>query len=255
MQTLVETQVLVGDRGAYRMTKASTGRPSSWQIPATVQAILAARIDRLPPEDKRLLQAASVIGKDVPFTLLQAIADVPEEGLRQAAHPPPGGRVPLRDEPLPGSRVHLQARPHPRGRLRERAPGPPARTPCPDRGGPRGALPRSAGRAGRALGAPCLPGRGVGEGGHVPPAGRRQGARPLGLPGGGDLLRAGTGGLAPTARHAPEGRARDRSSSRPSPVALPAERARDGLGVSPRKPRGWPERSTIRDDSDGCRPT
>jgi hypothetical protein len=35
----------------------------------------------------------------------------------------------------------------------------------------------------------------------------------LGLPGGGDLLRAGTGGPAATARHAPEGRARDRSSS------------------------------------------
>ena len=35
------------------------------------------------PEDKRLLQAASVIGKDVPFTLLQAIADVPENSLRR----------------------------------------------------------------------------------------------------------------------------------------------------------------------------
>ncbi|PYO57280.1 MAG: hypothetical protein DMD83_10010, partial [Candidatus Rokuibacteriota bacterium] len=79
VQTLVETKVLVGDRGAYRITKA----PEAWQIPATVQAILAARIDRLPPEDKPLLQAASVIGKDVPFTLLQAIADVPEESLRR----------------------------------------------------------------------------------------------------------------------------------------------------------------------------
>jgi tetratricopeptide (TPR) repeat protein len=77
VRALVETQVLVGDRGAYRMTKA----PEAWPIPATVQAILAARIDRLPPEDKRLLQAASVIGKEVPFTLLQAIADVPEDRL------------------------------------------------------------------------------------------------------------------------------------------------------------------------------
>jgi len=79
VQTLVETKVLVGDRGAYRMTKA----PEAWQIPPTVQAILAARIDRLPPEDKPLLQAASVIGKDVPFTLLQAIADLPEDSLRR----------------------------------------------------------------------------------------------------------------------------------------------------------------------------
>ena len=79
VQTLVETKVLVGDRGAYRMTEA----PEPWQIPATAQAIVAARIDRLPPEDKRLLQAASVIGKDVPFTLLRAIADVPENSLRR----------------------------------------------------------------------------------------------------------------------------------------------------------------------------
>jgi predicted ATPase len=79
VQTLVETNVLVGERGAYRMTKA----PEAWQIPATAQAILAARIDRLPPEDKPLLQAASVIGKDVPFTLLKSVADVPEENLRR----------------------------------------------------------------------------------------------------------------------------------------------------------------------------
>lgn len=43
------------------------------QVPATVQAVLAARIDRLPPEDKRLLQTASVIGTEVPFSLLHAL--------------------------------------------------------------------------------------------------------------------------------------------------------------------------------------
>jgi tetratricopeptide (TPR) repeat protein len=51
------------------------------EVPPTVQAILAARIDRLAPEDKRLLQVASVVGKDVPFVLLQAIADFPDEAL------------------------------------------------------------------------------------------------------------------------------------------------------------------------------
>jgi class 3 adenylate cyclase/tetratricopeptide (TPR) repeat protein len=79
VRTLVETQVLVGERGAYRVTKT----PDAWHIPATAQAILTARIDRLAPEDKRLLQAASVIGKDVPFALLQAIAEVPEATLRR----------------------------------------------------------------------------------------------------------------------------------------------------------------------------
>ena len=79
VRTLVETQALAGEAGAYRLTKALP----SITVPATVQAILAARIDRLPPEEKRLLQAAAVIGEDVPFTLLAAIAEEPEEALRR----------------------------------------------------------------------------------------------------------------------------------------------------------------------------
>jgi hypothetical protein len=47
-----------------------------------VQAILAARIDRLGMAAKRLLQAAAVIGKDVPMPLLLAIADAPEHEVR-----------------------------------------------------------------------------------------------------------------------------------------------------------------------------
>src|SRR5207237_217345 len=78
VRTLVETQVLTGERGAYRVAKAS----QSFQIPATAQAILASRIDRLSPEDKRLLQAAAVIGKDVPFALLQEIGGMAAEELR-----------------------------------------------------------------------------------------------------------------------------------------------------------------------------
>jgi class 3 adenylate cyclase/tetratricopeptide (TPR) repeat protein len=79
VRTLVETGVLVGERGAYRLTRPV----EALQVPATVQTILAARIDRLPPEEKRLLQAASVIGKDVPYALLAAIAEQPEETLRR----------------------------------------------------------------------------------------------------------------------------------------------------------------------------
>ena len=51
------------------------------QVPATVQAVLAARIDRLPQDEKRLLQTAAVIGTEVPFSLLQAIAELSEEAL------------------------------------------------------------------------------------------------------------------------------------------------------------------------------
>ena len=52
------------------------------QVPATVQAVLAARIDRLSPEEKRLLQTAAVIGMEVPLPLLQAVGELPEEALR-----------------------------------------------------------------------------------------------------------------------------------------------------------------------------
>src|SRR5207247_6741545 len=55
----------------------------STQVPATVQAVLAARIDRLPLEEKQLLQSAAVIGKDVPFSLLQAITELSDEELRR----------------------------------------------------------------------------------------------------------------------------------------------------------------------------
>jgi predicted ATPase len=79
VRTLVETKALIGERGAYRLMTALPGI----QVPTTVQAILAARIDRLPSDEKRLLQTASVIGTDVAFPLLQAVADLPEEGLRR----------------------------------------------------------------------------------------------------------------------------------------------------------------------------
>ena len=79
VRTLVETGALAGERGAYRLTRPV----QALQVPATVQTILAARIDRLPAEEKQLLQAASVIGKHVPYALLAAIAEQPEEALRR----------------------------------------------------------------------------------------------------------------------------------------------------------------------------
>jgi class 3 adenylate cyclase/predicted ATPase len=78
VRTLVETKLLVGERENYRLARPI----ESTHVPATVQAVLAARIDRLPPEEKRLLQSAAVIGKDVPFALVQAIADQSEDQLR-----------------------------------------------------------------------------------------------------------------------------------------------------------------------------
>ncbi len=78
-RTLVETGALHGSPGAYRLTAPLT----SIEVPATVQAILAARIDRLAANDKHVLRAAAVIGKDAPYSLLQAIVGLPEGLLHQ----------------------------------------------------------------------------------------------------------------------------------------------------------------------------
>jgi tetratricopeptide (TPR) repeat protein len=102
VRALVETGVLIGEPGTYQLSslvgaaprdRPEVGRhrglppPIDIQVPATVQAVLAARIDRLPAEEKRLLQTASVIGNEVPLPLLQTIAELPEEALyRGLAH-------------------------------------------------------------------------------------------------------------------------------------------------------------------------
>ena len=134
-----------GDAGTVRRT----GRLSVWrngthgrQIPATVQAIFAARIDRLSAEDKRLLQAAAVIGKDVPFTLLQAIAELSEDTLRRGLAHLQAAEFLYEAQPLPGSRVHVQTRVDARRGLREFAPQPAAQSPHSDNGRDRASPPR-----------------------------------------------------------------------------------------------------------------
>jgi class 3 adenylate cyclase/tetratricopeptide (TPR) repeat protein len=79
IRTLVETKALSGERGRFRLRQPV----QAIQVAPTVQAMLAARIDRLSPEDKHLLQVASVVGKDVRFALVQAIAELPDETLRR----------------------------------------------------------------------------------------------------------------------------------------------------------------------------
>jgi len=76
VRALVETGSLSGAMGAYRVT---TDRLTAAEIPATVQAVLAARIDRLSPDEKSLLLAASAVGKNVPLKLLQEIVHLPQE--------------------------------------------------------------------------------------------------------------------------------------------------------------------------------
>jgi class 3 adenylate cyclase/tetratricopeptide (TPR) repeat protein len=78
VRALADTGVLEGARGSYRLARPF----SSTEIPPTVQAVLAARIDALPAAEKRVLHEAAVIGHDVPFALLHTICGLTEDELR-----------------------------------------------------------------------------------------------------------------------------------------------------------------------------
>jgi adenylate cyclase len=78
VRELVEAGNLEGERGAYRLIRPVEGTG----VPATVQAILAARIDRLAAA-KALLQAAAVIGKEVPEPALRIVSGLDDEALAE----------------------------------------------------------------------------------------------------------------------------------------------------------------------------
>ena len=73
VRSLVERGVLRGERGAYALAAPI----EEIALPETVQAVLASRIDRLADRDKDVLQAAAVVGRDVPIELLRAVVDLP----------------------------------------------------------------------------------------------------------------------------------------------------------------------------------
>jgi class 3 adenylate cyclase/tetratricopeptide (TPR) repeat protein len=79
VRTLAETKALAGASGAYHIAQPI----SAIRIAPSLHALLAARIDRLSSDEKRLLQAAAVIGTDVPVVLLQQIADAPDADVRR----------------------------------------------------------------------------------------------------------------------------------------------------------------------------
>ncbi len=80
VRELVEAGHLDGERGAYRLVRPV----EEAGVPATVQSVLAARIDRLEPAAKQLLQVTSVVGKEVSARALALTAGLDEEGLNPA---------------------------------------------------------------------------------------------------------------------------------------------------------------------------
>jgi class 3 adenylate cyclase len=53
------------------------------KVPATVQGVLAGRIDRLPAEEKELLQALGVLGREFPFGLVRRVTLKPDDDLNR----------------------------------------------------------------------------------------------------------------------------------------------------------------------------
>jgi class 3 adenylate cyclase/tetratricopeptide (TPR) repeat protein len=80
VQALIEDGSLAGTPGAYRLTREIEQVP----LPETVQNVLAARIDRLGPREKQVLQTAAVIGRELPRSLLAAVCDVTRAALDEA---------------------------------------------------------------------------------------------------------------------------------------------------------------------------
>src|SRR5439155_8884321 len=71
-----------GARGAYRLVTPA----EEVGLPATVQSVLSARIDRLPEREKQVLQTASVIGKKFSEPILKRLADLGDGDLPAALH-------------------------------------------------------------------------------------------------------------------------------------------------------------------------
>ena len=94
-------------RGSYRLAQT----PITLQLPSTVQAILAARIDRLAPDEKALLQQLSVIGREFPLGVIRQVVTQPQHHVSPTATEgqPEGYESRLYDlDPL-GSEVSEQA--------------------------------------------------------------------------------------------------------------------------------------------------
>ncbi len=77
VRELDESGYLEGERGTYRLARPIEDAG----VPVTVQAVLAARIDRLDAEAKHLLQVASVVGKEVSGEALRLTAELGEDKL------------------------------------------------------------------------------------------------------------------------------------------------------------------------------
>jgi adenylate cyclase len=80
VQNLIESGKLQGSKGAYRLVTPV----DKLEVPISVHAILAARIDRLGGREKDVLQTAAVIGREFDEPTLAAVVEEAAPQLREA---------------------------------------------------------------------------------------------------------------------------------------------------------------------------
>ena len=114
VSSLAERGEIEGRPGVFRLAHPGI----EIEVPATVQAVLSARIDRLAEREKAVLQTAAVIGREFERRLLAEIAALPEAELDSALRDAHRCGARIRGGALPRVQIRLQASPDARGRIR-----------------------------------------------------------------------------------------------------------------------------------------
>ena len=72
VNSLIETETLVRDNGSWKLTRSITES----DIPSSLHGLISGRLDRLEKQTKRILQEASVIGRDFLYEILRRITEL-----------------------------------------------------------------------------------------------------------------------------------------------------------------------------------
>jgi DNA-binding SARP family transcriptional activator len=127
LRTLAQEGLLVADdAGGWHLAGDELPDPlARWPLPQGVRAAALERLDRLPPEDRALLDQASVLGREFPLALLAGLLDRPETALAAQAERlaargflRPGGRYEFAHDLM--RRAAYEALSEPRRRLLHR---------------------------------------------------------------------------------------------------------------------------------------
>ncbi|MFG3597812.1 AAA family ATPase [Bradyrhizobium sp. RDI18] len=80
VRALAQSGALLGERGGYRIVSSDWLTPT---LPATIEAVIGARIDLLPAFEKAALQIGAVIGKEFPLAIAMEVSGIPEQEIKK----------------------------------------------------------------------------------------------------------------------------------------------------------------------------